>query len=118
MSVFSTGARQGRVRKNAQRGGSRSRFYVPLSLVSSRDVGSRASWASSVDSRLAAADASTRLGALRAANRDAFNDAMTAVYDVYRESARQARQNRRLDLVDLCAPEATSLYSQMEGNRL
>ena len=106
MSVFSTGARQGRVRKNAQRGGSRSRFYVPLrtpslsrdfnvplALVSSSDVGSRASWASSVDSRLAAADASTRLGALRAANRDAFNDAMTAVYDVYRESARQASES-------------------------
>ena len=76
MSVFSTGARQGRVRKNAHRSGSRSRFFVPLrtpslscdfnvslALVSSRDVGFRASWASSIDSRLAAADASTRFGA-------------------------------------------------------
>ncbi len=91
------------MRKNAHRSGSRSRFFVPLrtpslscdfnvslALVSSRDVGFRASWASSIDSRLAAAGASTRFGAFwRAANRDAFNDVMTAVNDVYRESTRQ-----------------------------
>ena len=58
-------------------------------------------------------DASTRLGALRAANRADFDDAINAVNDVYRESTRQARQNRYLDLVDAYATEAGALRSAL-----